>query len=193
MKKLKYILSSVLVLGSLASCDSETIDEKLKEENLESKSILRFVLNDKVTVVSEDINIDWGTSNSMILTAKMSVKNDEATTADTKYKKATLIIHLSQLAMANYPTIWDMESPSNFISSASLIMNELDEDGKPYDETYSTTNGPEGVRAGYANITSIVEKARTLAGDFEYTLYPPEGSIMMTQQISDGQMHYIKY
>lgn len=193
MKKLKYILSSVLIVGSLASCDSETIDEKLKEENLESKPILRFVLNDKITVVTDNVNVEWGSANSLSLTAKMSVKNDEATTADRAYKKATLTINLSQLAMANYPTVWDMENPTTFVSSAFLEMNELDEDGKPYDEIYSTSNAPEGKNSGYTNLTSILDKSRRLSGDFEYSLYPPEGSIMTPQKISEGQMHFVKY
>lgn len=191
MKKLKYILASLLLASGFASCESEEIDGKLNDENLQSKPVLRFDLNNKVTVVTDNISLSWG-GDAFIITAKMQIKDDNAISAETKYKAAKLDIYVSNLIMANFPAM-GATPPTSFFSTAVMEVHELDEDGKIMPVSYSTVNAPEDASPGFMNVSFISQESRYLNGSFDYTLYPPEGSIMQPQKLTKGEVHYIKY
>ena len=42
MRKLKYILASVALAAGFASCETEPIDEKVNDNTIVAKPILRF-------------------------------------------------------------------------------------------------------------------------------------------------------
>lgn len=194
MRKLKYILASLVLVTGLVSCETEAIDEKVKDEALEGKPILRFELNDEQTVISDDVSVEWA-GDSFNIEAKVSFINNDNIGGDPKhkYKAATLFIGFSNLAVANYPTTLNIDNPSMYISSAELRVLEMDDEGMEVWNQYSTVNADEKQDAGYGNITGINQTAKFLDGNFEYILYPSEGSVLKPQRLSNGNFYYIKY
>lgn len=193
MRKLKYILASLVLVTGLVSCETEAIDEKVKDEALEGKPILRFELNDEQTVIADTVSVEWG-GDSFNIEAKVSiVNNDNMGDPKRKYKAGTLFIGFSSLTVANYPATLNIENPSMYMSSAELRVQELDDEGMEVWNQYSTVNANEKQDAGYGNITGINQTAKFLDGNFEYILYPTEGSVLKPQRLSNGNFYYIKY
>jgi len=193
MRKLKYILASLVLVTGLVSCDTEAIDEKVKDEALEGKPILRFELNNEQTVVSDDVEVEWS-GDSFTIEANLSfINNDNMGDPKHKYKAATLTVAFSNLAVANYPTAFDLDNPSLYMSTAVLRVQEMDDEGMEVWNQYTTDNADEKQDAGYGNITEINQTAKFMGGNFEYTLYPMEGSVLKPQRLSDGAFFYIKY
>jgi len=193
MRKLKYILASLVLVTGLVSCETEAIDEKVKDEALEGKPILRFELNDEQTVISDNVNVEWS-GDSFTIEAKVSiVNNDNMGDPQRQYKAGTLSIGFSNLAVANFPTVLSLENPTGYTSSAVLRILEMNDEGIDVWNQYSTSNAEENQEAGYSNISGINQTAKFLDGNFEYILYPSEGSVLKPQRLTEGNFYYVKY
>lgn len=185
MRKLKYILASVVLAAGFASCETESIDEKVKDNTIVAKPILRFELNDQQTVVTDEVRIDWTNDNMFTVTANFSVLNAADPSEETRYKPATLAISFNSLTPANFPTRLTLNNPNLNISTASLtILNGA---------TYRTSNAKENEDAGFANIREINDIGKYIDGDFEYILFPSAGSNLEPQRLRNGKFNYIKY
>lgn len=193
MRKLKYILASLVLVTGLVSCETEAIDEKVKDEALEGKPILRFELNDEQTVISDNVNVEWS-GDSFTIEAKVSiVNNDNMGDPQRQYKAGILSIGFSNLAVANFPTVLSLENPTGYTSSAVLRILEMNDEGIDVWNQYSTSNAEENQEAGYSNISGINQTAKFLDGNFEYILYPSEGSVLKPQRLTEGNFYYVKY
>lgn len=205
MRKLKYILASVALAAGFASCETEPIDEKVKDDSLPGTPILSFDLNAKETVVTDKVTVDFN-GNSISINARLSLVNQENTSnPELRYKAANLIIQFSTFTVGNFPSRLSIENPSNLLSSATLNVQEMvpdeEEEGKfnRFWVTYSTLNAEENQNAGYGNITRINDVARYMSGNFDYLLIPTEiedEDIDLTlepQRITKGNFNYINY
>lgn len=190
MKKLKYILASVVLATAFTSCETEAIDEKLKDETVAGKPILRFELNDKQTIVTDKVEVKWTGANSFSMKARFSAVNNQKEDPDSPpYDAANLIINYSHLTMASFPTVLSVDNPSNYTSSAILeIYNEKD---KRWD-VFTTSNAKENQQAGFSNITDINEESKNFEGNFEYILFFGNET-KQPQRVSGGQFKYVKY
>lgn len=184
MKKLKYILASVVLATAFTSCETEAIDEKLKDETVAGKPILRFELNDKQTIVTDKVQVEFKSPSRFAIKARFSIPQEEME-PETAYKSAKLTVEYSQFIVANFPTILSLENPSNLTSSAVL---EIVGEG-----VYATKNASENQSAGFSNITKINEQAKYLEGNFEYILYPEVGQPLDAQRITKGKFDYVQY
>ena len=197
MRKLKYILASVVLSAGFASCETEVIDEKVKDDSLTGKPILSFDLNAKETVVTDKVTVGF-LGGGMSIDARLSLINQEDTSnPEIRYKPAHLHIQFSSLVVGNFPTVLSIDNPSNFMSSATLMVQELipDDEGvleKVWVE-YSTMNAEENQNAGYGNITEVNGIAKYMHGNFEYILFPDEDVQLEPQRISKGNFNYITY
>src|SRR5690606_10194851 len=97
MRKLKYILASVVLAAGFASCETEPIDEKVKDDTLFVKPILRFELDNKQTVVTEKVTSSISPNNSITISARFSVFDSNDLNEETRYKPATLNITFNTL------------------------------------------------------------------------------------------------
>ena len=185
MRKLKYILASVALAAGFASCDTESIDEKVKDDTIIAKPLLRYELNDQQTVVTDEVRINWTNDNMFTITANFSVLNAADSSEETRYKPAVLTMSFNNLAVANFPTRLTIDNPNLYISTASLaILNGA---------TYRTTNAKENEDAGFANIRDINFTGKYIDGDFEYILYPSAGTNLEPQRLRNGKFNYVKY
>jgi len=197
MRKLKYILASVVLAAGFASCETEPIDEKVKDDSLPGKTIFSFDLNAKETVVTDKVVVNFA-GNSMELIARLSLINhDNTSNPEIRYKPATLYIQFSSLIVGNFPTSLSIDNPSNFMSSATLDVQELipDDDGvlqKVWVE-YSTNNATEKQNAGYGNITNVNGIAKYMNGNFDYILFPEEDLPLQPQRLTKGNYNYLPY
>ena len=197
MRKLKYILASVVLSAGFASCETEPIDEKVKDDSLPGTAILSFDLNAKETVVTDKVTVGFA-GGGMSINARLSLVNQEDTSnPETRYKPAHLHIQFSSFVVGNFPTTLSIDNPSNFNSTATLMVQEMipDEDGvleKVWIE-YSTDNAEENQNAGYGNITHVNGTAKHMHGNFEYILFPDEEVQLEPQRISKGNFNYINY
>ena len=197
MRKLKYILASVVLSAGFASCETEPIDEKVKDDSLPGAPILSFDLNAKETVVTDKVTVDFN-GNSMEVIARLSLINhDNTSNPEIRYKPATLYIQFSNLIVGNFPTTLSIDNPSNFMSSATLDVQELipNDDGilqKVWVE-YSTNNATEKQNAGYGNITNVNGIAKYMNGNFDYILYPEEDLPLQPQRLTKGNFNYLTY
>lgn len=194
MRKLKYILASLVLAVGFASCETEAIDEKTKDDTLKGKPVLRFELNDQQTIVTDDVKVSWAGGAAFTIEAKVSLLNpDGAGDPGSSYKAATLYVAFSDLVIGNFPTSLSVESPSNYTSSAILRILELNDEGKEVWNEYSTANASEKQESGFSNITSINQTAKFVDGNFDYILYPMEGSVLKPQRLSRGSFYYVNY
>lgn len=185
MKKIKYILASLVLTIGFTSCETEAIDEKVLDETTPGMPILRFELNDQQTVVTDKVTFAWTRGDAFTLTAKFSVVNEADSNPETRYTPATLTISYNNFAMAYFPTKLSLDNPNNYVSSPVL---EIQGVGR-----FSASNAKENQKTGYSNITSINDQARYIGGDFNYILYPPEGSTLTPQRLTVGSFNYIHY
>lgn len=193
MRKLKYILASIVLAAGFASCETEPIDEKVMDEATPGKAILSFDLNAKQSVVTDNATFNT-TLNSMNIVAKLSILNTEDTSnPHTRYKPAYLTIIFNTISVGYFPTILDVSNPNNFTSRARLVVQEFDEEGKEIWVEFSTSNAEENQNAGFANITYNNEVAKYANGNFDYILYPEEDSPYQPQRITNGTFNYINY
>lgn len=197
MRKLKYILASVVLAAGFASCETEPIDEKVKDDSLTGKPILSFDLNAKETVVTDKVTVNFSGS-VMSIDARLSLINPEGTSnPETRYKVANLHIQFSSLVVGNFPTVLSIENPSNFMSSATLEVQELIPDDEGVLEkvwmVYSTANAAENQNAGFGNITHVNGTAKYMHGNFDYILFPEEGLPLQPQRLTKGNFNYINY
>src|SRR5690606_23108752 len=109
------------------------------------------------------------------------------------YKPAELTIQFTALEVAHFPTLLSVDVPSNYTSRASLRIREFDEEGKEVWVNFNTSNAPENQDAGYANIKHVNGEAKFIHGDFNYILYPIEGSVYQPQRVTEGTFNYINY
>lgn len=205
MRKLKYILASVVLSAGFASCETETIDEKVKDDSLTGKPILSFDLNAKETVVTDRVTVGFN-GNAITINARLSLVNYEnVSNPELRYKAANLTIMYSSFVVGNFPTILSIDNPSNYTSGAILDVQEMVPDEEVEGKfnrvwvQYSTANAEENQNAGYGNITSINDVARYMNGNFDYLLIPSEiedEEIDLTlepQRITKGNFNYINY
>lgn len=197
MKRLKYIVATVVLAMGFASCETEAVDEKLKDDTLTAKPILRFELNDKQTIVADSVKVLWQ-GGQFVIESRLSILNvDDTTNPETRFKPAYLSISCSSLALANFPTGLSLDNPSNNLSAADLdVMEMLPDDDGVLQKTwvnYSTDNAKENQNAGFTNISVINDKARYMDGNFEYILFPEEGSPLKPQRLTRGNFNYVKY
>ncbi|MBA5793159.1 hypothetical protein H1R17_08680 [Flavobacterium sp. xlx-214] len=197
MKRLKYIVATVVLAMGFASCETEAVDEKLKDDTLTAKPILRFELNDKQTIVADSVKVLWD-SGQFVIESRLSILNvDDTTNPETRYKPGYLHISCSTLALGNFPTGLSLENPSNNLSSADLAIMEMvpDDDGvlQKVWTYYSTDNAEENQNAGYTNISVINDKAKYFDGNFEYILFPDPDSELKPQRATKGNFNYVKY
>jgi len=190
MKKLKYILASVVLATAFTSCETEAIDEKLKDETVAGKPILRFELNDKQTIVTDKVEIEKiGNLGSFDIHAKVSIFNTTATDSLSRYKVGKLRVFYNALDIGYFPTTLSLDNPSNYSSSASL---EVIGEG-----IYSTNNAKKDQPRGYSNITFNNLIGKYIEGDFEYILYPTEFDEkehnLKPQRLTKGKYVYVKY
>jgi len=197
MRKLKYILASIVLATGFAACETETIDEKVKDDSLPGNPILSFDLNSKQTVITNEVSVDFS-GGAMAVVAKLSLVNSEDTSdPETRYKPGYLYINFSGMEVGTFPTTLSIDNPSNYLSSATLriqelIPNEEEELEKVWIE-YSTSNADENQNAGYANITHVNGTAQYMNGNFDYILFPEEDSELQPQRITNGNFNYITY
>lgn len=204
MKKLKYILASVVLATGFASCETESIDEKVKDDSLTGTPILSFDLNSKETVVTDKVEVGF-TGNGVSIYARLSLVNqDNTSNPEIRYKAANLEINFSSLAVANFPTVLSIDNPSNLTSMASLQVQEYtpaEEEGK-FDKvwvSYSTSFAAENQNAGYGNITHVNGTAEYMNGNFDYILFPQEPTEetqdidLQPQRITKGNFNYLHY
>ncbi len=202
MRKLKYILASIVLATGFAACETEAIDEKVKDDSLPGNPILSFDLNSKQTVITDEVSVDFS-GEGMSIVSKLSIVNTEDTSnPETRYKAAYLYINFSAMEVGNFPTTLSIDNPSNYLSSATLRVQELvpDEDGilqKIWVE-YSTVNAADNENAGYANIIHVNGTAQYMNGNFDYILYPYDLEeevelSLQPQRITNGQFSYIHY
>jgi len=205
MRKLKYILASVVLASGFASCETEPIDEKVKDESLTGKPLLSFDLNAKETVITDDVVVGFD-NGGLTVYARLSLVNQESTlNPETRYKAAELYISFSSLVVANFPTVLTVDNPSNLTSSATLLVQELvpdpDEENvfNKFQVEYTTLNAEENQNAGYGNITSVNGTARYMTGNFNYILFPTEiehedfDLVLEPQRITKGNFNYLGY
>lgn len=205
MKKLKYILASVVLAAGFASCETEPIDEKLKDDSLPGTPIFSFDLNAKETVVTDKVTVGFD-GNSITINARLSLVNQENTSnPELRYKAANLIIQYSSFVVGNFPTTLSIDNPSNLLSRATLNVQEMvpdEEEEGVYNRVwvqYSTLNAEENQNAGYGNITHLNDVARYMHGNFDYLLIPSEledEDIDLTlepQRITKGNYNYLPY
>ncbi|MEG1022538.1 MAG: hypothetical protein RSE50_13610 [Myroides sp.] len=205
MRKLKYILASVVLAAGFASCETEPIDEKVKDDSLPGKPIFSFDLNAKETVVTDKVTVDFN-GNSITINARLSLVNHGNTSnPELRYKAANLAIMYSTFTVGNFPTTLSIDNPSNFLSTATLNVQEMvpdEEEEGVYNRVwvqYSTLNADEKQNAGYGNITRINDIARYMSGNFDYLLIPTEledEDIDLTlepQRITKGNYNYLPY
>lgn len=199
MRKLKYILASVVLAAGFASCETEPIDETLNDDTLTGKTLFSFNLNGKQTVTSDDVSVGFP-NGGMTITAKLSLVNEEdASNPETRYKSAYLYINYNSLVVGNFPTSLNLSNPSNLKSSATLNVQELipDEEGvlqRVWIE-YSTNNASEDENAGYSNITTVNSNAKYINGNFDYILYPKadDAAEYDPQRLTTGSFNYLRY
>jgi|GEM_PF-817672 len=205
MRKLKYILASVVLSAGFASCETEPIDEKVKDDSLTGKPILSFDLNAKETVVTDRVTVGFN-GNAITINARLSLVNHEnVSNPELRYKAANLTIMYSSFVVGNFPTVLSIDNPSNYTSAAILDVQEMvpdeEEEGK-FNRVwvqYSTANAEENQNAGYGNITRINDVARYMNGNFDYLLIPSEiedEEIDLTlepQRITKGNYNYLPY
>ncbi len=202
MRKLKYILASVALAAGFASCETEPIDEKVKDDSLPGTPILSFDLNAKETVITDKVTVGF-VGGGISIDARLSLINQEDTSnPETRYKSANLNIRFSSFTIGNFPTVLSIDNPSNFTSSATLNVQELllDEDGELQKVwvRYSTANAEENQNAGYGNITGVNDIAKYVNGNFDYLLIPDEigqgvDITLEPQRITNGNFNYINY
>lgn len=201
MKKLKYILASVVLATAFTSCETEAIDEKLKDETVAGKPILRFELNDKQTIVTDKVEVKWtgGSSGAFLIRAKISIYNFENVGMENsldKYYAGYLNINYSAFSIGNYPSRLSLDNPRNYVSSAVLEIQKIIEKDQVKRRVwfkYYTDNAAENEEAGFSNINYINDKAKNFYGNFEYVLYPEEGTGEKVQRVSNGQYNYIDF
>ncbi|WCM42070.1 hypothetical protein MG290_14230 [Flavobacterium sp. CBA20B-1] len=197
MRKLKYILASVVLAAGFASCETEPIDETLNDDTLTGKTLFSFNLNGKQTVTSDDVSVGFP-NGGMTITAKLSLVNEEDTSnPETRYRPAYLYINYNSLVVGNFPTQLSVENPSNLVCDARLLIQEYvaDDEGvmqKVWVE-YLTDNADENQNAGYSNITRVNSNAKYLNGNFELILFPEEGTPFDPQRLTTGSFNYLRY
>src|SRR5690606_41107101 len=85
-EKIKFILASVVLAAGFASCETEPIDEQIKDETHPGNPILSFDLNAKQTIVAEKATITF-TATTANVQARLSILNTEDTSnPHTRYK-----------------------------------------------------------------------------------------------------------
>lgn len=204
MRKLKYILASVVLAAGFASCETEPIDEKVKDDSLTGTPILSFDLNAKETVITDNVTVGFS-GNIMTINARLSLVNqDDTSNPETRYKAANLNIQFNSFVVGNFPTVLSIENPSNLRSVATLNVQELvpdpDQEGQ-FDRVwvqYSTLNAEENENTGYGNITHVNDAAKYMNGNFDYLLIPGDidEEIDLTlepQRLTKGNFNYITY
>ncbi len=204
MRKLKYILASVVLAAGFASCETEPIDEKVKDDALTGKPILSFDLNSKETVVTDKVTVSFN-GNSVLINTRLSLVDEEnSSNPELRYKPANLTIQFSSLVVGNFPTVLSIENPTNSTSLAILDVQEmvpdLDQEGE-FNRVwvqYSTVNAEANQNAGYGNITRVNGVARYMNGNFDYLLIPSEldedvDLVLEPQRITKGNFNYITY
>ncbi len=205
MRKLKYILASVVLASAFASCETEPIDEKVKDDSLPGKPIFSFDLNAKETVVTDKVTVGFN-GIGLTINARLSLVNQEnVSNPELRYKAANLIIQYSALEVANYPTALSIDNPSNYLSSATLNVQEMVPNEEQEGEfnrvwvQYSTLNAEENQNAGYSNITHVNGTARYMNGNFDFLLTPSEiedeeiDLVLEPQRITKGNYNYLPY
>ena len=194
MRKLKYILASIVLAAGFASCETEPIDEQLQDQTHPGNPILSFDLNAKQKIVTDKVDISFSGSTAAI-NARVSILNTEDTSnPETRHKPGRLNIQFTALEVAHFPTTLSMDNPSNYTSRASLSFQEYDIEEEAFVWlSFSTDNAPEGQDVGFSNITHVNGDAEFIHGNFSYILFPVEGSIHEPQRVTDGSFNYINY
>lgn len=204
MRKLKYILASVALAAGFASCETEPIDEKVKDDSLTGTPILSFDLNSKETVVTDKAGVGFSGNGVTIYAILSLVNQDDTSNPETRYKAASLEINFSSLVVANFPTVLSIDNPSNLTSNATLRVQEYapaEEDGQ-FDRVwveYSTSFAVENQNAGYGNITHVNGTAKYMNGNFDYILFPEEPTEatqdldLQPQRLTKGNFNYLEY
>lgn len=206
MRKLKYILASVVLATGFASCETEAIDEKVKDEAIPGKAILRFDLNNQQTLVTNEVTVDWEGGSYFRIQAKLSIPNLEDTNPENnieKYLSGYLSISYNTFALGHFPSKLSLEELSNNTSTATLDIQYIKYDNEIPIRTwvkYSTSYAAENQESGFSNITHINisdnEKARYVDGNFEYIVYPDiDNTIGKIQplRLSTGSYYYVNY
>lgn len=204
MRKLKYILASVVLATGFASCETEAIDEKVKDEAIPGKAILRFDLNNQQTIVTDEVTVDWSGGSSFVIKAKLSIPNLEDNNPENnieKYLAANLSISYNTLIVGHFPSRLSLEELNNNTSTATLDIQYIEYDGERPIRIwvkYSTSYAAENQETGFSNITRINdnEQARYVDGNFEYIVYPDiDNTIgkMQPLRLSTGSYHYVNY
>lgn len=206
MRKLKYILASVVLATGFASCETEAIDEKVKDEAIPGKAILRFDLNNQQTLVTNEVTVDWEGGSYFRIQAKLSIPNLEDTNPENnieKYLSGYLSISYNTFALGHFPSKLSLEELSNNTSTATLDIQYIEYDNERPIRTwvkYSTSYAAENQESGFSNITHINisdnEKARYVDGNFEYIVYPDiDNTIGKIQplRLSTGSYYYVNY
>lgn len=184
MKRLKYIVATVVLAMGFASCETEAVDEKLKDDTLTVKPILRFELNDKQTVVTDRVVVSWPTNSEIVITAKFSVMDPADSNEETRYKPATLTIKYNNFSMSNFPTKLSVQNPTSNLVVANLNIQNVG--------NFSSSYAKESEDAGYSNITKIMYEEKIVEGNFDFILYP-NSSTLKPQRLKNGNYNYLKY
>lgn len=204
MRKLKYILASVVLATGFASCETEAIDEKVKDEAIPGNPILRFDFNNQQTLVTDKVTVDWEGGSSFVVRAKLSIpnlENNDTINNIEKYLAANLSISYNVLTLGHFPTKLSLEELGNNTSMATLDIQYIEYDEEKPVRTwvkYSTYYAAENQETGFSNITRINDNdgARYLDGNFEYIVYPnPDNVIgkMQPLRLSTGSYYYVNY
>lgn len=206
MRKLKYILASVVLATGFASCETEAIDEKVKDEAIPGNPILRFDFNNQQTIVTDKVTVEWVGGSSFVIKAKLSIpnlENNDTINNIEKYFAANLYVEYNTLALGHFPSKLSIEELSNNTSAATLDIQYINNDGNVAIRewvSYSTRYATQNQESGFSNITYINisdnEKARYLDGNFEYIVYPnPDNEMGKAQplRLSTGSYYYVNH
>lgn len=185
MKKLKYIIATVVCATVFVSCETEEIDKKLQEDPTTVTPILRFEYNDQQTVVTDKVTYENTGDTSFNIVAKFNVINPADSNPTTRYKPATLKIGFSHRVLAHFPTKLSLENPTSFLSSVTLNVTG--------EGSYATINAKDNQETGSATISVINEGGQYMDGDFQYILYPQPNLGLTPKKLSSGKFNYVKY
>lgn len=206
MRKIKYILATAVLAASLVSCETEAIDEKLLDENIPGKPILRFDLNNSQTIVTDKVDVEWSGGGAFTIKAKLSILNLDNHNMENnpeKYLSGYLRIEYNVLGVGHFPARLSLDNLSNNNCHAVFdIQYVTDDDGFVTREwvAYSTRFASESQEVGFSNITHVNvsdnEEARYLNGNFEFIVYPTpdnESGKVQPLRLSTGSYNYVNY
>lgn len=195
MRKLKFIIPSLIMMISLTSCETESIDEKLRDDTIVGKTIFQFELNANQKIITDNVTTSFE-GNKFSIKAKLSISNLEDLEMQNNLKKylaGYLTISYSAFEIGNYPAKLSIDNPNNYKSTAVFDIQMINNEAEREWIQYSTENAAENEESGFSNILRVNNQAKYIDGNFDYILYPKKGTGGIPQRISNGRFDYMNF